>query len=186
MVTLAKLGYSRTSLREIAQNSDFSHGVVHYYFTDKADLIAECVACFRAQCDGAFVDLLAQDDLSGADFRSAVVDRVVAQLREYPAQHRIWYDLRTQTMFEPSLRDEVDMLHVSLSDLCWRVVSRYAELVGGSTAMPAGLIFSMLEGRVQRALTAHLYGDENALPLLQLELHDVFDLAVTTQPRPVG
>src|SRR5580658_1911138 len=33
--TLAELGYARTSLREIAQNSQFSHGVLHYYFSDK-------------------------------------------------------------------------------------------------------------------------------------------------------
>ncbi|WP_278257968.1 TetR family transcriptional regulator [Nocardioides convexus] len=33
--TLGELGYARSSLREIANNSEFSHGVVHYYFTDK-------------------------------------------------------------------------------------------------------------------------------------------------------
>ena len=37
--TLAELGYARTSLREIAQNTEFSHGVLHYYFSDKEDLI---------------------------------------------------------------------------------------------------------------------------------------------------
>ena len=39
--TLAELGYARTSLRDIAQNSDFSHGVLHYYFSDKEDLITD-------------------------------------------------------------------------------------------------------------------------------------------------
>jgi len=39
LLTLAELGYARTSLREIAQNSAFSHGVLHYYFSDKLDLI---------------------------------------------------------------------------------------------------------------------------------------------------
>ena len=34
LTTLATLGYARTSLREIAQNSEFSHGVLHYYFRD--------------------------------------------------------------------------------------------------------------------------------------------------------
>ena len=29
----------RTSLRETAQNSEFTHGVLHYYFRDKVDLI---------------------------------------------------------------------------------------------------------------------------------------------------
>ena len=34
--TLGELGYARTSLREIAQNSEFSHGVVHYYFPTRS------------------------------------------------------------------------------------------------------------------------------------------------------
>src|ERR1700750_1707183 len=37
--TLSELGYARTSVREIAQNSAFTHGVLHYYFRDKVDLI---------------------------------------------------------------------------------------------------------------------------------------------------
>src|SRR5882724_4138226 len=41
--TLAELGYARTSLREIAQKSEFTHGVLHYYFSDKVDLICCCV-----------------------------------------------------------------------------------------------------------------------------------------------
>ena len=46
--TLAALGYARTSLREIAQNSEFSHGVLHYYFRDKVDLITYCVRQYKA------------------------------------------------------------------------------------------------------------------------------------------
>jgi AcrR family transcriptional regulator len=41
--TLSELGYARTSMREIAQNSEFSHGVLHYYFRDKVELITFCV-----------------------------------------------------------------------------------------------------------------------------------------------
>src|SRR6478735_4504108 len=48
--TLAELGYARTSLREIAQNSAFSHGVLHYYFTDKLDLILCSVRQYKARC----------------------------------------------------------------------------------------------------------------------------------------
>jgi AcrR family transcriptional regulator len=50
LLTLAELGYARTSLREIAQNSPHSHGVLHYYFQDKLDLIAEAVKIFEAMC----------------------------------------------------------------------------------------------------------------------------------------
>jgi len=48
--TLSELGYARTSLREIAQNSEFSHGVLHYYFSDKVDLITHCVRQYKAHC----------------------------------------------------------------------------------------------------------------------------------------
>jgi len=45
--TLSELGYARTSLRDIAQNSEFSHGVLHYYFNDKVDLIIESVKQYK-------------------------------------------------------------------------------------------------------------------------------------------
>ena len=48
--TLGELGYARTSLREIAQNSPYSHGVVHYYFADKVELITYCVRQYKAEC----------------------------------------------------------------------------------------------------------------------------------------
>src|SRR5258706_5050916 len=48
--TLAELGYARTSLREIAQNSEFSHGVLHYYFSDKVDLILCSVRQYKTRC----------------------------------------------------------------------------------------------------------------------------------------
>src|SRR6201996_8697342 len=48
--TLAELGYARTSLRDIAQNSEFSHGVLHYYFSDKFELITYCVRQYKAEC----------------------------------------------------------------------------------------------------------------------------------------
>ncbi len=48
--TLAELGYARTSLRDIAQNSEFSHGVLHYYFSDKIELITYCVRQYKAEC----------------------------------------------------------------------------------------------------------------------------------------
>src|ERR1700684_4178206 len=48
--TLAEQGYANTSLRDIAQNSEFSHGVLHYYFADKSELITYCVRQYKAEC----------------------------------------------------------------------------------------------------------------------------------------
>src|SRR3954452_17888521 len=63
--TLGELGYARTSLREIAVNSPYSHGVVHYYFADKFDLITYCVRQYKAESVTRYDDLVAPSHSAG-------------------------------------------------------------------------------------------------------------------------
>src|ERR1700731_5116057 len=65
ILTLAELGYARTSLREIAQNSEFSHGVLHYYFRDKADLITQYVRQYNAYCVTRYDQVVATSRTAG-------------------------------------------------------------------------------------------------------------------------
>src|SRR5919107_5098955 len=58
LATLGELGYARTSLREIAQHSQFTHGVVHYYFADKVELITTCVRLYKSQCVNRFDEIV--------------------------------------------------------------------------------------------------------------------------------
>src|SRR3954451_902722 len=86
--TLGELGYARTSLREIAQNSPYSHGVVHYYFADKVELITYCVRQYKAECVqryDAIVERSAPADVLAADFPDALVTPLV----EDAAMHRL-------------------------------------------------------------------------------------------------
>src|ERR1700733_3919604 len=97
--TLAELGYARTSLREIAQNSEFSHGVLHYYFSDKVDLITHCVRHYKARCvtryDGIVATAKTPEELK-TGFGTLLAETMI----EEPTMHRLWYDLRAQSMFE--------------------------------------------------------------------------------------
>ena len=65
--TLGERGYARTSLREIANNSEFSHGVVHYYFRDKLELVVYSVRHYKARCvtryDGVVADATTAEEL---------------------------------------------------------------------------------------------------------------------------
>ena len=135
MQTLAELGYARTSLREIAQNSGFSHGVLHYYFADKVELIMYCVRQYKAEC----VTALRRDRGHGGDRRRtrarASPPRWPTTLREDAAMHRLWYDLRAAAMFEPAFRADVARDRPEPGQMIWRVVTRYAEL---SQTPPAG------------------------------------------------
>lgn len=91
--TLSELGYAKTSLREIAQNSAFSHGVLHYYFNDKIDLITCCVRTYKTQCITRYDEVLASSETAEqlvVGFLAAIAETV----RSEGQLHRLWYDLR--------------------------------------------------------------------------------------------
>jgi hypothetical protein len=46
------------------------------------------------------------------------------------AIHRLWYDLRSQSLFEEAFRDDVAEIDGSLQDMIWRLVRAYADLTG--------------------------------------------------------
>ena len=98
--TLGELGYARTSLREIANNSEFSHGVVHYYFADKFELIIYCVRYYKA----ALRDPLRRGRRRRRPRPRSCSTRSPRSSSRRSAtrrpMHRLWYDLRTQSMFE--------------------------------------------------------------------------------------
>jgi AcrR family transcriptional regulator len=173
--TLGERGYARTSLREIANNSEFSHGVVHYYFADKLELIVYCVRYYKARCvtryDGVVADSTTADGLLDA-FAAKLVETV----QDEAPMHSLWYDLRTQSMFEEELREAVTLIDQTLEDMVWRVISRYAELAGRPTSMTPGAAYGVLDGLFQQALLGHVAGDETALPILVEQVHSLMPL----------
>jgi len=175
--TLGERGYARTSLREIANNSEFTHGVVHYYFADKLELIVYCVRYYKARCvtryDGVVADATDAEGLLDA-FAAKLVETV---LDEAP-MHCLWYDLRTQSMFEERLREAVVHIDKTLEEMIWRVVSRYAELAGRQPAMTPSAAYGVLDGLFQQALLGHVAGDASALDTLVGQVHALMPLTL--------
>ena len=181
LLTLGELGYARASLREIAANSPFSHGVVHYYFNDKIELIVYCVRYYKARCVHRY-DAVVSDSTSGPGLLDAFAAKLVETLQTEAPMHRLWYDLRTQSMFEETLREAVLMIDATLQDMIWRVVSRYAELSGRPTAMDPAAAYGVLDGLFQQALLGYLTGDqEQVLRTLTGQVHALMPL--TLAPR---
>jgi AcrR family transcriptional regulator len=175
--TLSELGYARTSLREIAQNSPYSHGVVHYYFADKVELITYCVRQYKAECVQRYdriVEGSSSADVLAADFAEALVTTLV----DDAPMHRLWYDLRSQALFEASFRDDVLEIDATLERMIWQVVSRFAELRGVGVAMPPSRCYAMFDGLFQHALLRHLSGVESAAGDLREGALQYLELAV--------
>jgi len=160
--TLAELGYARTSLREIAQNSEFSHGVLHYYFTDKLDLILCSVRQYKARCVKRYDEVTTTAE-SYDELLEGFAGALGETLRTEAPLHRLWYDLRAQSLFEPAFRADVAAIDKSLERMIWRVLSRFAELAGQPVSAPSDVAYAMFDGLFQQALLKHLSGDKKAV-----------------------
>jgi len=110
---LKELGYANTSLRDIADKSDLSLGMLHYYFEDRSDLIIYCVSIYKEE----FVRNLTVA-LKKAEGRDAVIreftNALVASIVNDEMTHRLWYDIRTQAMFDETFRPVVSEIEMKL------------------------------------------------------------------------
>jgi AcrR family transcriptional regulator len=170
--TLAEQGYANTSLRDIAQNSEFSHGVLHYYFADKFELIAYCVREYKSQCVRRYDSIVATAPTAD-ELLVQVGTAMVATLRDDADMHRLWYDLRNQSQFDERFRADVSDIDESLEEMIWRIVSKYAELAGRPPAVSSGLAYALADGVFQQALLAHLAGDPAALDKFAANMRQV-------------
>jgi AcrR family transcriptional regulator len=179
LLTLSELGYARTSLREIAQNSEFSHGVLHYYFRDKVDLITHCVREYKARCVTRY-DQIAATATTAEELRTGFAAGLAQTMVEDAHLHRLWYDLRSQSMFEASFREDVAAIDASLERMIWRILSQFADLAGRAPSLPPATAYAIFDGLFQHALIKHLFGDENAAQQLRAQVEDL--LPTMTEP----
>ena len=171
--TLAELGYARTSLREIAQNSEYSHGVLHYYFSDKLDLITQAVRQYEAMCVTRYDEVVANStdaDRLLADFADNYFDTLVSDARI----HRLWYDLRNQSLFDSSFRGDVLEIEQRREEMIWRVVTRYYELRGTTPTVDGPTAYILLDGIFQRALLHRFAGNDDDISAGRRQLYAAF------------
>jgi AcrR family transcriptional regulator len=182
--TLSELGYARTSLREIAQNSEFTHGVLHYYFRDKVDLILCSVRQYKARCVTRY-DQVAADAKTYEDLMTGFLAALAQTMRDEAHMHRLWYDIRSQTLFEAAFREDVVELDKSLEDMIWRIMCRFAELTGEPQSMPPSTIYAMIDGLFQQCLLKHLSGDRQAIDQMKADVRLVLS-KITSSSVPPG
>lgn len=180
--TLSELGYARTSLREIAQNSDFSHGVLHYYFTDKVDLIMYCVKRYKTHCMTRYDEIVASARTAEA-LRVGFGEGMAATLKAEAILHRLWYDLRTQSLFEESFRADVAEIDQSLERMIWRIVTQYAVLSGSELGVTSAVAYAIFDGLFQQALLKFLSGQKQAVADLDRDVQRVLAELMPARPK---
>ncbi|HEX5087312.1 MAG TPA: TetR/AcrR family transcriptional regulator [Nocardioides sp.] len=178
LLTLGELGYARTSLRDIAKHSPYSHGVLHYYFADKLELVSYSVTYYKERCVHRYDDVV-QRSQSAQELLEGFADKLAETILDEAPMHRLWYDLRVESMFDERLRDTVLRIDQALEDMIWRIVTRYAELADREVTMDPTSAYAVFDGLFQAALLKHVTGDPTALPTLVGQVHQLL-------PRTLG
>lgn len=175
--TLGEVGYAQTSLRTIAERTPFSHGVLHYYFRDKLELVSLGVRQYKETCVTRYDEIVAGSN-SAAQLRADFADALVETMTSDTAMHRLWYDLRSQAMFEPQLQADVLAINSALEMMIWAVVQRFGELSGRRILATSSLCYSAFDGVFENCLLAHLDADPTAAGRLREQAVDLLDLLV--------
>jgi TetR/AcrR family transcriptional repressor of bet genes len=183
--TLGELGYARTSLRDIAGNSPFSHGVLHYYFRDKLELVAYSVTYYKMRCIHRY-DQVIEESTTEEELLDGFAAKLVETLGDEAPMHRLWYDLRVESMFDERLREAVLRIDAALEEMVWRIVTRYSELADREIAMDPASAYGVLDGLFQAALFGHVTGNQTALPRLVDQVHALMPVTLGPLPKPVA
>jgi AcrR family transcriptional regulator len=172
LTTLAERGYAHTSLRDIANNSDFTHGVLHYYFQDKNELIILGVMEYKAQCITRYDDAIAHAE-SADDLCHRFAAATATSLVDEATLHRLWYDMRAQSYFDEGFRPAVGEIECSIEAMIWRVIERHAEFIGRPPAVTSLQAYAVLDGLFQQALFQLFAGAPDAAENLAKQVSDV-------------
>jgi hypothetical protein len=105
-----------------------------------------------------------------------------ATLVEDARIHRLWYDLRSQALFEESFRADVLEIDATLERMIWRIVGRYAELLDRPVITSPSMTYAMFDGLFQQALIRHFTGVADAEQVLHTSAQHLLTQFVPNPP----
>jgi AcrR family transcriptional regulator len=143
-------GCAGTTLRDIAERSGLSLGMLHYYFEDRRDLVVYCLRLYQDAFMERFEALVASAE-NRDDTVAALAEGLADAVLSEPVVNRFWYDIRTLSLFDPTVLPVVNGFQEALIAYARRVSSLI-----GFPEDEAEARFAMLEGvfryHAQRAI----------------------------------
>lgn len=179
IAALKQLGYARTSLRDIAELSGVAVGTLHYYFEDKVDLITYCVRRYKTGFVAEMQSILSED-IAADQLAERFVKGLALSIRRDAETHRLWYDIRSQAMFDPAFHEVVEDIEAGLVDLVTEFLARV-----GQTSVDATTAYLMLDAAFRFHLQSYLAGDR-AAPGRFEEQATALLAVIAAAPAPAG
>lgn len=167
LAAVADRGFAQTGLRDVAAHTSLSLGILHYYFADKDDLIGQAIWQYKSECARRYDEIVATSR-TGNELAERFGAEMSETLRDEADMHRLWYDLRNQSLFESGFRDTIIAIDQLLSDMVWAVVDRYAQLENTTPSVDALSAYALFDGIFLNSLIAYLRGDVDAIHRVEL------------------
>jgi AcrR family transcriptional regulator len=171
---LAKKGYAKTSLRDIAAQADISLGSLSYYFEDKSAMIQYCTRRYKRKFISDLLDLTTKP-LSTKEFVDQFIDVFVHAITEDQDVHRLWYDSKIQSLFDETFQNTVGGIEEELSNMVTVVIHHLESLSGKKSPVAPQQAYWLLDGMFQHFLMAGMFGEKHVDEKLQKELKLFFD-----------
>lgn len=168
IAALAELGYARTSMRDIAAQSGRSIGALNYYFEDKVDLIKFCVRLYKKEFVEQIDEIINTRETKDG-LTQAIVDGFVQTIEDDAITHRLWYDIRSQSLFDENFHTIANEIEQALIDMIERLLKRIG--ISGNFTNEA---YYLLDSSFRIHLQRHLQDQPNNSESFRTELNSIF------------
>jgi AcrR family transcriptional regulator len=105
---LARDGYEKASIREIAKQAGVARGLLHYYFETKEELLVAVAQAAAGDFGRKMAEL--RERVGGPELGGAAFDLHRDRVAGDPSWYRLRYDLFALALHKPAFRDEVAQL----------------------------------------------------------------------------
>ncbi len=176
--SLAELGFAKTNLRDVAQRSGVSLGVIHYYFANKNELLACSIGLYKEGFVREAEELIAAAPSPEA-LASSLADFMAQTVAQQAHLHRLWYDMRAQAQFDPAFQPGVAEAEQALTGIFRTLLATLdalgvARRNGESGDRDPLRLYIILDGWFRHFLQRHLAGDTQAAAMLRAQTLEEF------------
>ncbi len=188
---LARQGYARTSLMDIAREAGMSKGAVHYHFPSKDDLMG---AVLTHACDAVRERTVA----AWSGERAEALEALRASVRELwtartrmSDEARVVADLLAQSLHDEKLRPRLaDYYRLAAAQVEEHLTEQSAQLglrPRIAPALLARIVIGLLDGlAMQQIVDGRALSEEEVLEAIELMALGLFDFAPQEEPTGDG
>ncbi len=153
---LARYGFVDASLRAIAKDVGVPLSALHYYFDKKTDMIAQCMTLYKTQFIERLSQLIVPGDSADATF-ARFTQSMVNEIEKDAILHRLWYDMRVQSLYSDDLRPTVDQFETTFIQFS----DAFLTIVGGKN-LTGEEVYRLFDGLFFNGVRDVIHGDPDA------------------------